>query len=1700
MTKESQLHKLNRKFPVEMNKTNTSNLTLTNDVFIHEFKDLIHENYITRIATDLDRPIKIWKTQNTPGEYYINVEVHIPYLKSVTITSSELIMYADETTTKKFPYTEVFSEEDQVEIFTWTSPLLRTPEIIPSCKFEVNVKTFEELEFEKGYPETQPIQELEVYKESIDDDNSNLVFKTDLKHIYQVWIFENKNDNKGWQTIIDYTPTNPIDTYETILKKRNIDLLTNSYYFQVVTDNFGNYFQVFQGYNINKDIYYHDTALDRIGELLNVPRRKYINKYDYQTLEDYYHHVNPSKTVPSYFNEPEEADYEYENRIREYIDNYSTEYLPVLELKKLYSINSSLINRKEILVEQDVDTMWEEGCYDPNDTTEKEDTTLIFLSNSLFTVNESKTLTLKVTSTTGKTILDGTIHLKIGSNSYNLTVHNSIATKTLTFPQANTYTCEAVFEGNSDYNSSSVVKQDITVKLKQPVINCPAVTGNPGNTVELLANVTYPEHFDENGKQIIINEGVVRFNIADKLIAYSDVNKGIAKVNYTIPKNNPIMLEQVTAIYSGTNDYNTVTDVFNLNIIKEKIKTHLQAFTIPRNIVGGLLYEQSGKTLTGKVLKVQVNGITKAMLSTESTQICYTDILNYVKQETDTEGNITVTGDIVNLIYEGDTYYEPCSIQVYPTINAQEKTVRDVHFQYVYVYPSIIVCKVFDEYNHPVTGGKIYFNKNGSTVTGGEQKATLNGWNKIDFGDYLSTDVFTIQYAGIEGKYNSKLITINTSISTLKDPTLTFKMEDINGNTITSVDNNTTIYLTGTLKDANTSLVNEPIELWVDNHLAVNNTADINAITDSTGVYKIPYTPSKAGSISLTIKYPGNDTYKATTLTQTLTVNTVKIPTSITPISKTDTNFTFGLYDANGNVLNGKTVNATVNDTVMDTATTNGASSTITIPTNPANDIILEFSGDNNYKSCVFNITQWTPGGVPEIETDITPIINITANNPTFYVGMDLELVITVMNPNYTSSSSDYYIPGLNVHLYDKINDEIVYAGKTDSNGKLVYKKTNLPAGNYKFTASTEGYEKYQPVTSADYIFTLQEDSAIIQKTLTSLNCNITGNTIHVGDNVILTASVVGETGAVNTGTVTFYKEINGEKTTLNTATVNSKGIAEYSFNLTEDKATVDAQHYYATYNGTPLFKTSTTYEDTTNYFLTRIKTNLTLTASSKNILTGSESLISYGINISVDKLTNKSVTLYADGTSYYTGNLASISPIIKYSSLNSGDHTLTLKYNGGGLYESSSTSIIITVVSAQTKPTITIYTATNNNKCYYGENVYAKLSVGETALSGYTLGFKFGQNNVYSKEYSAVTDSEGVAYIGTASVSNVNGGTVLIGNTYNVTVSYTGNTDLYTNSSNSTNITVTKRSTAITLETSRVTRGDYIYAKVTMDTFTAGLPVDFTLTNPNTGASKTYTNYLTNDEGKAQLPITLVAGTYNVTATVQQNAFYYGNSTDGSLVVTDSCNLEFVSKTVVYKESLICKMTNSSGTPIGGKTLSLKLKNTDGEITYTLTTDSNGLASKTIETNPTKGLTATLSINNDTYYENKTTGEVIIDYQKRESAIYTNQTTLVKGNNLNSILYDLSDSKIDGKTLAASTRLTDRNVPVTLKNTLTGASKTYDSTVVSSNDYNTITGSTGQNWIKVSIVGKLTYKYVFAGDDYYKSSSTDENNLNVTN
>ena len=91
MTKESQLHKLNRKFPVEMNKTNTSNLTLTNDVFIHEFKDLIHENYITRIATDLDRPIKIWKTQNTPGEYYIHVEVHIPYLKSVTITSSELI-------------------------------------------------------------------------------------------------------------------------------------------------------------------------------------------------------------------------------------------------------------------------------------------------------------------------------------------------------------------------------------------------------------------------------------------------------------------------------------------------------------------------------------------------------------------------------------------------------------------------------------------------------------------------------------------------------------------------------------------------------------------------------------------------------------------------------------------------------------------------------------------------------------------------------------------------------------------------------------------------------------------------------------------------------------------------------------------------------------------------------------------------------------------------------------------------------------------------------------------------------------------------------------------------------------------------------------------------------------------------------------------------------------------------------------------------------------------------------------------------------------------------------------------------------------------------------------------------------------------------------------------------------------------------
>jgi len=91
---------------------------------------------------------------------------------------------------------------------------------------------------------------------------------------------------------------------------------------------------------IQNDIYDHDSSLDEIGALHNIPRKEYIQVTD-ELL---------ASTEPPYNDRLSEDDYHYMNRILNYMLMYHTTPLPVLEIWKLYGIEATMENREKYLL------------------------------------------------------------------------------------------------------------------------------------------------------------------------------------------------------------------------------------------------------------------------------------------------------------------------------------------------------------------------------------------------------------------------------------------------------------------------------------------------------------------------------------------------------------------------------------------------------------------------------------------------------------------------------------------------------------------------------------------------------------------------------------------------------------------------------------------------------------------------------------------------------------------------------------------------------------------------------------------------------------------------------------------------------------------------------------------------------------------------------------------------------------------------------------------------------------------------------------------------------------------------------------------------------------------------------------------------------------------------------------------------------
>lgn len=136
--------------------------------------------------------------------------------------------------------------------------------------------------------------------------------------------------------------------------------------FKIIVETFEEY-KIVKGFPENDfyagDEYDHDSSLDEIGALHNIPRKKYniVDADQYITTE------------PPFNDRASEDDYHYMRRLLEYIIRYHTTPLPLLELWKLYGIESRMENRERLLlkvfdVEKRGGTDWSPQPWEHKDT------------------------------------------------------------------------------------------------------------------------------------------------------------------------------------------------------------------------------------------------------------------------------------------------------------------------------------------------------------------------------------------------------------------------------------------------------------------------------------------------------------------------------------------------------------------------------------------------------------------------------------------------------------------------------------------------------------------------------------------------------------------------------------------------------------------------------------------------------------------------------------------------------------------------------------------------------------------------------------------------------------------------------------------------------------------------------------------------------------------------------------------------------------------------------------------------------------------------------------------------------------------------------------------------------------------------------------------------------------------------------------
>ena len=499
-------------------------------------------------------------------------------------------------------------------------------------------------------------------------------------------------------------------------------------------------------------------------------------------------------------------------------------------------------------------------------------------------------------------------------NKYNvITDENGVYTKEFKVYYEGLYMVEVSYSGDATHAPS---KDESSFNVLEATTTSMNITGNYNlnNNITIHVSVVNNANMPVDGKVSITidnNENIV------------DLVNGCANLTVTLTEAG---IHTITATYLGNDVYGQSSTTENITVNKVNTTTMLN--------IAGVLGLNKNITITAMVKDDKNNPINNGMVSIEIDGD--KQVLNLVNGSVELITSINTPGDhVITATYLGDDNYNPSSATETITLN-KVNTMVDVSIIKALTTNTTITVTVKTEDNTQITNGAInVLDENGNKITSGN---ITNGKYTVNLTPKAGTYYYTFEYLGNDMYNASKTV---ERIDVAKD-----KIR-VDIYTLKALTTNTTVKLV--ITDSVKSPVNSGFISVVDSK---GNVVSSGRVVN--GIYMINMTPS-AGAQKFTIKYSGDDTYKAINIIKTIGVAKDKIRVDIYTLKALTTNTTVKLVitdsvkspvnsgfisvvDSKGNVVSSGRV---VNGIYMINMT----------PPAGAQKFTIKYSGDDTYKA-----------------------------------------------------------------------------------------------------------------------------------------------------------------------------------------------------------------------------------------------------------------------------------------------------------------------------------------------------------------------------------------------------------------------------------------------------------------------------------------------------------------------------------------------------------------------------------------------------------------------------------------------------------------------------------------------------------------------------------------------------------------------------